>query len=317
MSLPKIAAVVLNYNGKEVTLQALRSLSAMDYPACHLVVVDNGSTDGSYEAVAAAFPAVTRLRTEVNLGPAGGVNLGLRFALEEGYDYALVLNNDIEVAPDFLARLVEVAESDPSIGIVGPKGYYYWDRERIWSAGGRLPFREAATKERGQGELDRGQYDRDEEVDYVNGCAMLVKRDVLERAGLWDPAYHILVEDADFCMRARRHGYRCFYAHRARLWHMVSTSTGGYKPGKTFQTGRSTAIFFRRHGTPWQKAKAAVWVLGALPAAYLRELLRGNQAAVVAKARGFWTGLRLPLPEPPAAGATLEAGPGTGAAARR
>lgn len=301
MHYPKVAAIVLNYNGREVTLQALESLTAMDYPAYDVVVVDNGSTDGSYEAVARAFPGVIQVRTEENRGPAGGANLGMRWALARDYDDLLILNNDIEVAPDFLTRMVEVAESAPDVGIVGPKGYYYWDRERIWSAGGRLPFREAATKERGQGQLDRGQFDRDVELDYVNGCAMLVKRRVVEEVGLWDPIFHLSVEDADFCMRARRAGYRCFYAHRAHLWHMVSTSTGGYKAPKTFQTGRSTAIFFRRYGSPWQKAKAWTWVVGSLPAAFLRELLRGNPGAVTAKARGFLAGLKTPIPPPPAA----------------
>jgi GT2 family glycosyltransferase len=298
---PRVAAIVLNYNGREVTLQALASLVAMDYPACDLIVVDNGSSDGSYEAVAAAFPRVVQVRTEENLGPAGGANLGMRRALAGGCDYLLILNNDIEVASDFVSRLVEVAESAPEVGIVGPKGYFYWDRERIWSAGGRLPFREAATKERGFRQLDRGQFDRDAEVDYVNGCAMLVKREVVETVGLWDPIYHLSVEDADFCMRAKRAGYRCFYAHRARLWHMVSTSTGGYRAGKTFQTGRSTAIFFRRHATAAQKLKASVWVVGSLPFAFLRELARGNQGAVIAKARGFLAGLRTPLAPPPGA----------------
>lgn len=301
MSSPRVAAIVLNYNGREVTLQALASLSAMDYPAYDLVVVDNGSTDGSYQAVARAFPRVIQVRTEENLGPAGGANLGMRWALARGHDYLLILNNDIEVAPDFLMQLVEVAESAPDVGIVGPKGYYFWDRQRIWSAGGRLPFREAATKERGQGQIDRGQFDRDAEVDYVNGCAMLVRRRVVEEIGLWDPVFHLSVEDADFCMRAKQAGYRCFYAHRARLWHMVSTSTGGYKAPKTFQTGRSTAIFFRRYGSGWQKLKAWAWVAAALPPAFVRELVRGNAGAVVAKARGFLAGLRAEIPPPPAA----------------
>ena len=132
--LSRVAAVVLNSNGREVTLHALASLAAMSYPRCDLVVVDNGSTDGSFAAVAAAFPAVEQVRTEENLGPAGGVNLGLEWALLHGsrdYDYVLVLNNDVEVAPDFLTELVAAAETDPMVGCVGPKAYYHTDPERI------------------------------------------------------------------------------------------------------------------------------------------------------------------------------------------
>ena len=104
---PSVAAVVLNYNGKDVTLEALKSLTAMDYPAYHLVVVDNGSTDGSYEAIAERYPQVAQVRTEENLGPAGGANLGIRWALDRGHDYVMLLNNDIEVEPPWLGALVE------------------------------------------------------------------------------------------------------------------------------------------------------------------------------------------------------------------
>jgi hypothetical protein len=298
--------VVLNYNGREVTLEALESLTRMDYPDYEVIVVDNGSTDGSDEAVAERFPRVTRVRTEVNLGPAGGANLGIRHALDRGFDYVLVLNNDIEVAPDMLGEMVRLAESRPEIGLVGPKSYYYWDRERIWAAGGRLTFREAVTRERGSGELDRGQYDRDAEIGYVNGCAQLVKRRVFEQVGLWDPIFHLSFEDGDFCMRARRAGWRCWYAHRARLWHMVSASVGGYKAPKTYHSARSTALFVRRHAGAWNRLRAVAMILLSLPVAFLRELPRGNAAAVLAKVRGFRDGFfRTELTGPPAVDAEL------------
>ncbi|HSN86836.1 MAG TPA: glycosyltransferase, partial [Thermoanaerobaculia bacterium] len=97
---PRVAAVVINYNGQEVTLQAVRSLRQMTYPAFDLVVVDNGSTDGSQEALARAFPDLLQERVEVNQGSSSGYDYGLRWAVERGYDYILLLNNDIEVEPD-------------------------------------------------------------------------------------------------------------------------------------------------------------------------------------------------------------------------
>lgn len=299
MSVPKVAALVLNYNGKDITLQSLASLTAMTYPACDLIVVDNGSTDGSFAAIAAAFPKLEQLRVEHNQGIAHGLNLGLRHALDGDYDYVLVLNNDIEVHPEMLSEMVAVAESDPSIGCVGPKAYYYGDRQRLWSTGGILRFKESVTRERGDRELDRGQYDRDEEVDYVNGCAMLKRCSALEKTGLWDPVYYLGVEDADWCMRMKHQGYRCFYAHRAKLWHMISYSTGVYKPGRTFHTGRSTAIFVRKYATPWQWMTFLFFVAAALPVAFVRELFKGNQAAAVSKLRGIIEGLRTPLTTPP------------------
>ena len=300
---PRVAAVVLAYNGRDVTLQSLASLRRMSYGACDLVVVDNGSTDGSAEAIAAAFPEVRVLRTATNLGPAGGANLGIRWALDQRgagrYDYVLVLNNDIEVDPAMLGEMVRVAEAEPAVGSVGPKAYYHGDPNRIWSAGGRIRFREAVTWERGQREVDRGQWDRDEDVEYLNGCAVLVRRHAFEQVGLWDPLFHLAVEDADWSLRARRRGWRCRYAHRARLWHMVSHTTGPYRAAKTFQTGRSTALFVRRYARPWQWASFLLCLAAAIPAAWLREARRGNQRAAVAKLRGVIAGLRAPMTEPP------------------
>lgn len=299
---PRVLGVVLNYNGREITLQSVASLLAMDYPAFEIVVVDNGSTDGSHEAVGARFPQVRRLRTEENLGISGGLNLGLRMGLDERFDYLMPMNNDIEVAPDMLAELVRVAEREPRAGAVGPKCYYYYgDRNRLWSAGGRLRFRESVTGERGLGDPDRGQFDRDEPVDYVNGVAMLIRRETLLATGLWDPVYRVSVEDADFCARAKRAGWECWYAHRAKLWHMISPTTGGYVPGRTYRTGRSTAIFVRKFAGPAGWLSFAAWSLAAFPAALVREALRRNAGAVLAKYRGLWDGLRAPLPPPPAA----------------
>ena len=298
---PKVAALVLNYNGLEVTLQTLESLSAMTYPNVDLVVVDNGSTDGSYEAVAERFPKVEQVRVAENRGISYGMNHGLRWVLERDHDYVLILNNDIEVDPAMLTEMVAVAEGDPSRGAVGPKAYYYWDRERIWSVGGILRFRESVTTERGDQSLDRGQFDHDQEVDYVNGCAMLVRRAALEATGLWDPTYYLGVEDADWCWRMKRQGFRCYYAHRARLWHMISHSTGVYKPGRTFHTGRSTAIFVRRYASFWQRLRFFAFMAVAFPAAWLRELPKGNQKAAVSKLRGVIEGWRVPLGDPPAA----------------
>ena len=301
MSQPKVAALVLNYNGKDVTLLTLESLLAMDYPACDVVVVDNGSNDGSWEAVEEAFPQVRQVKVPENHGISFGMNFGLRWVLEHDHDYALILNNDIEVAPDMLTEMIKVAESDPKIGCVGPKSYYYSDRQRIWSAGGILRFKESVTRERGDGHLDEGQFDEDREVDYVNGCAMLVRREALQQTGLWDPTYFLCVEDADWCVRMKRHGYSCHYAHRAKLWHMISQSTGTYKPGRTFHTGRSTAIFVRRYANSWQWMTFLLFISAAIPAAWVRELFRGNQAAAVAKLRGILAGMRQPLEDPPTA----------------
>ncbi|HVR98794.1 MAG TPA: glycosyltransferase family 2 protein [Thermoanaerobaculia bacterium] len=297
--LPRIAAVVVNYNGKEITLQALASLRGMTYPAFDLVHLDNASTDGSYEAVATAFPDVRQVRIEVNQGSSSGYAAGFQWAFANGYDYVLLLNNDIEVKPDMLTEMVRVAESNPAVGCVGPKCYFHGDRRRLWSAGGILRFRESITTERGYGEIDNGQYDRDAEVDYINGCAILIRRTAAEAAGGWDPVFFICVDDADFCTRVKRQGFRCVYAHRAVLYHMVAYTTGGYSPGRNFQFGKSSTIYVRRYARPWQWASFLAFSAAAFAVAYVRELRRGNQQAAVAKIQGIREGLKGKIPPPP------------------
>lgn len=296
---PKVAAVVVNYNGKDVTMQAIESLRRMTYPNFDLVVLDNASTDGSPEALAHTFPDLLQVRVEVNRGSSSGYAAGFRWAFEHGYDYVLLLNNDVEVEPDLLTELVKTAESDPRVGCVGPKCYFHGDRQRLWSAGGILRFRESITRERGYGEIDHGQYDRDVDVDYVNGCAILIRRAAAEAAGMWDDLFYICVDDADFCTRVKRQGFRCVYAHRAVLYHRVAYTTGGYSPSRNFQFGRSGAIYVRRYANPWNWLTWLAFTAAALPVAWLRERRKGNQAAAVAKLKGIREGMRIPLPPPP------------------
>ena len=302
MNDPRVVAIVLNYNGREVTLPAIASLARMDYSELEILHVDNGSSDGSSAAVAGAFPDVVQVRIEENRGVVHGINTGMETALRRGADYLLILNNDIEAERSMLREMVRIAESDPAIGCVGPKIYYYSDPRRLWSAGGVIRFRESVTRERGMGEIDRGQYDRDEEVPYVNGCAMLARRSVVEEVGLWDPLFHLAVDDADWCMRLKERNYRCFYAHRAVLWHKVAYTVGGYQASRTYYNGRSAALFVRRYGGFREWCTFLLFTAAALPLAFARELPRGNHGAVVAKLKGVVAGLTAPLAPPPRVG---------------
>lgn len=290
---------MLNYNGRDITLQSLESLERMTYPAFDLIHVDNGSTDESSQAVAARHPNVIQLRIENNTGAANGMNVGLEYACRQEYDYVLALNNDIEVDPEMLTEMMKLAQATRNLGCVGPKAYYYWAREKIWSAGGIIRFKESVTRERGMLEDDHGQYDRDEEVAYINGCALLAPRSVIEEIGGWDPQFHLAVEDADWCMRMKERGYRCMYAHRARLWHMVAHTAGGYVARRTFNTGRSAALFVRRYANLGQWLSFLTFMALGLAAAFVRELPKGNQMAAVKKAHGVLVGLRADLAPPP------------------
>lgn len=304
----RTAVVLINWNGIRDTLAALDSLDrAQGRESLRILVVDNGSTDDSVARlrrerldVPGKSQGIELLETGRNLGFAGGNVEGIRHALRDpAVGYVLLLNTDVEVDPGFLPPLI-AACADPRVGAAGPKIFYFDPPDRLWAAGGRLRIRETVTRELGRGEPDGPRWNEPADVTYLTTCCLLIPRDAVEKVGLPDPAYFINVEDADWCRRALDAGYRLRYVPQSRLWHKVAASTAGsYTPTKTFHTGRSNALYVRRHGGPLGLAGFLAANLVTLPAAWLRELPRGNARSVVSKAKGLWNGLRAPLPEPP------------------
>ncbi|HTY91609.1 MAG TPA: glycosyltransferase family 2 protein [Methanocella sp.] len=244
---PAVFIILLNWNGKEDTLACLGSLQRLDYPSYRILVADNGSMDGSVEAIRSAFPGVRVVENGANLGFAGGNNIAIRQALQDGADYVLLLNNDTEADPGFLSRLVEAAESDPNIGIAGSKIYYYSEPKRLWYAGGSVNLWKGDTHHIGENQLDGGQYDEAKDTDYVSGCAMLIKRQVIEDIGLLDERMFLYYEDSDYCMRARQQGYRVVYIPSSIVWHKVSGTTGKIKDLQLFYGTRNMLLFEKRN----------------------------------------------------------------------
>jgi GT2 family glycosyltransferase len=250
---PLVYIIVVNWNGKNHTLTCLQSLGALSYRNYRIVVVDNASSDGSVEVIHATFPAVTVLEMERNLRFAGGTNAGLRYALEHGAEQLLILNNDTTVGENFLTAMVARVLLDERIGMVAPKIYYYDDPERIWFAGGHLSMWTGTMRHIGLRERDSGKYDDAREIEYASGCCILTRRAVVETIGLLDESYFMYTEDADWCMRARRAGYRIMYEPRATIWHKLSVSAGGhlswYKMRNKFL---SNLRFFGRYAAWYQ-----------------------------------------------------------------
>ena len=289
MPTPLVHAIILNFNGKQLLLETLASVAQIDYPNLKLIVVDNGSTDGSQAALREHYPHVLLLENNENLGFGEGNNVGMRYALQQGAEWALLLNNDIAAAPELLTHMMNVAAMDAAIGILGPKIYYHDQPNTIWFAGARINYWAGLTAHRGIREIDRGQYDRVEDTDYITGCAMLIRREALERVGMFDPIYFpAYSEDADLCVRARSAGYRLVYVPQARVWHKVSsTSGGGMTPFKTKLKVEHSLIFFQRYAR-WYHWLTIPWCIAGLAFLFvMKELLKGNWKIVVALFRGF------------------------------
>ncbi len=291
---PRVAILILNWNDLRNTAETLTSIKGLAYPTFEVWVIDNGSTGGSDEAIANRFPEVRVISSPTNLGVAGGRNFGLEAILSrDDADYVLILDNDVAVEPRLLDKLVAAAETHADLGIVGPIIYYHSDPRRIWSAGASIVFREVTAKSPAKNR--RAGEERPEgieRVDCITGCCMLIRRQVFETIGCFNPQYFMVGNETEFCYRAAKQGFATAVVTHAKLWHRVSASTsGGYTPARTYYTGRSTVLFLKEHGRPWNWITTFVFVMLTLPAAYLREALRGNQHAVTMKARGYLDGL--------------------------
>ena len=293
-TLPRVAILILNWNDKRNTLETLESVRQLQYLNHEVFVVDNGSTDGSVEVVSEQFHEVHLIVSPENLGAPAGRNLGLEAILKRSdVDYILILDNDVMLEPRLLDKLVTAAEAQCDLAIVGPAIYYYSDPGRIWSAGVSIVFREVTAKKRARERLDweeRGEgIDR---VECITGCCMLVKRRVFESVGRFNPQYFMVGFETDFCYRAAGQGFGSGVVRHAKVWHKVSASTrGGYTPGRAYYTGRSTILFLKAHGRPWNWITTLACVAASLPVAYLREWRRGNQRSVVMKCKGYLDGL--------------------------
>lgn len=289
----RVLVIVVHWNGLELTDRCLRSLLRLTHPGTELLVIDNGSTDGSAAELRARFPAVEVLRLEENRFYAGGANRGLRRAVAQGCDFAIILNNDTEAAPDLVERLVEVAESDPAIGFVGPKIVYLDRPEILWSAGGRIDWWRGMFHHHGLRRPDGPPFDRGRDVDYLTGCCILATRRALIDVGYLDPAFHMYSEDADWCVRARALGYRVVYAPRAVLAHQVSAASGGgLTPYKMYHRVHSNFLFFRRHARPWHWLSIPLCLPLEFAWFAAGELRRGNRRVVGAAFRALGDLLR-------------------------
>jgi len=239
MTSPHVAVVVLTWNGEEDTVACLASLQRVHYDNLSVVVVDNGSADRTVPRVRAEFPDVAMLETGANLGFAGGNNVGIRYALDHGADYVFLLNNDTIVDPAVVRHLVDAAEADPSVGVIGPKVFFFSEPDHVWYGGGWVQRWAGASGHIGLGERDRMNQGEPLDTAYVTGCALMARASVLRRVGLLEPAFFIYWEDVDLSFRIRRAGYRVLYAPRAVLWHKVSRTFGGTADHRFFYGGRA------------------------------------------------------------------------------
>ncbi|HMM10876.1 MAG TPA: glycosyltransferase family 2 protein [Bacteroidales bacterium] len=241
---PLVSIITVNYNQTEVTCALLSSLQKITYPNIEVLVIDNASADDP-QIIRQRFPNVILVLNPINYGFAAGNNFGLMRAKGE---YVMLLNNDTEVEPGFLEPLVSKIQNNHEIGAVSPKIRYFYSPKNIQYAGyapmNYLTMRNFAI---GHHETDIGQYDEDRETYYAHGAAMLVPMKVVKEVGLMSYIFFLYYEEADWCERIKRAGYKIFYVANSLILHKESVSTGKLSTLKIYYLNRNRLVFMRRN----------------------------------------------------------------------
>lgn len=267
MASPSISVVVVNWNRGDLLRACLQSLMKQMKVQFQLIVVDNGSSDGSAERVASEFPAAALIRNHANLGFCRANNQGFRAATGE---LVALLNNDAEAEPDFLWELSRVFEGRPSVGMAAAKILTYTDPRRIDKAG-HLIWPDGQNRGRGTGAWDIGQFDREEEVLWPDGCAAMYRRSMLNQIGGFDEDFFAYADDAELGLRARILGWKCIYNPRAVVRHHRGSTMGVASAQRVALIERNRVLLATKL-FPW----SLLWLNGFY---YLQRLSAGAAAA--------------------------------------
>lgn len=225
---PKVSIIILNWNGEKDTIECLNSLKHIIYPNYVILLVDNGSIDGSVEYFRKKYPDIEIIENGRNMGFAEGCNIGIRRSLEKGANYVLLLNNDTTVEPNFLDEMVTLAESKKDIGIVGPKICYYDEKNKISRAGEKINTITGKVTINKRDHIDDETNTRDkngEMVDIVEGSCFLIRSNLFDKIGLLDPEYFAYSEDIDYCLRAKKNNFDVYCCHSSKIYHKGSRSS--------------------------------------------------------------------------------------------
>jgi len=235
MTSPLISVIIANLNGEEYLTGCLQSLADQTFRDFEVIVVDNGSTDGSLTLLRTDFPWVNVIPLKENEGFAQGNNIGFRASSSE---YIATLNNDTIAHRDWLGALYEAARADRNVGMVASKIFLGKEGNEMDSAG-MLIYPDGMTRQRGHGETDTGQFDRMEEVLFPSACAALYRREMLREVGSFDEDFFSYCEDADLGLRGRLAGWKAVFAPTAVVYHLYSRTGGEYSPFKAYHVERN------------------------------------------------------------------------------
>lgn len=246
---PLVYIIVLNNARDEDTTACLASVARSEYENIQVIVLDVCSPDSHKRISQKSFSATQIIPLEENLGYAANNNVGIRAALKDAPDWILILNDDTVLDPSCISRLVEIGTSDPSIGILGPMIYHFDEPNIIQSAGGRFgPYWQSIH--RGQNETDQGQFSVATPVEWISGCAIMVRSAVIQQIGLFDEEYFLYWEETEFCMRAAKAGWQIVHVPNAKVWHKGVQRNYQPKAYVTYYSTRNYLFTLAKHQAP-------------------------------------------------------------------
>lgn len=242
-AIPKVGIIVLNYNGKNCLSACLRSLNRLEYSNREIIIVDNCSSDDSLLTAERMFPQHTFVRNTKNEGFAKGMNIGIRLALARGAEWCWLVNYDAETDPVALTQLIAEAQKHPEAGLLSPV-IYEKESARPWFAKGEIDFfrMRAIHGQPNQEESSSESY----RSEFLTGCALLIKKELIETIGFLDERFFLYYEDADYSLRATQAGFTCLVVPRASVWHSEESLL---RSGKTYFLVYSGLLFFEKHAS--------------------------------------------------------------------
>ncbi|QKZ13394.1 glycosyltransferase family 2 protein [Spirosoma sp. KUDC1026] len=284
-----ISLVTINYNQAEITRQFLESTRSLTYPNVEIIIVDNASQPVLSTCLdASQYPNLRIIRSERNLGFTGGNNLGIEAA---NGDFLFIVNNDTELTPTLLDELLEPFRIDPRIGVTCPKIKFYDTPDVLQYAGyNSMNMYTGTATPVGLNQPDSGQYDTSGVTNFAHGCAMMVRREVIERVGRFAERFFLYYEELDWSQRIKDAGYLIYYQSSAYILHKESVSVGPQNPMKTYYLTRNRILYMRRHCSPAQRLIFYLFFAGCVfPKHMATYLLRGKLEHARAFAKGvFW-----------------------------
>jgi GT2 family glycosyltransferase len=258
MKISPLQIIIISNNRREEIFDCLASLYRCNYTDYRILQLDNGSEDETLDIIREKYADVEIVPLVKNLGYAGNNNIGIKMAIENGAKWILLLNDDVVLDPDCLTAMLAVGDSDPRIGVVGPLVYHHNEPNVIQSAGGLLGKRWESIH-LGKNEQDIGQYEIPSQVEWISGCAIMVRREAIEQVGMLDQTYFMYWEETEWCIRLARAGWKIFMTPEAKIWHKGVQRDYQPTPSFTYYGTRNHLLTLAKHRAPF-RAKVYTWL---------------------------------------------------------